>query len=593
MPERGSWTRPSTPNQHKYISSYKMKLKNISIQQFRALRNSEIRVGNELAIVGQNSAGKSSILRALNSFFNFNEERPSFESGRHTFQKTSTANIELTFSNVPKECDLPRVSTGSSEIKIRLRYKKSAIWQIYSSGGWASAPMDFHDELKKYIRYVYIPLRRDHEISGWGEQGLLKSSVEAWVDHHTSKRDSISPKVLELTKTIQRQTFDGLSKQLRKVTPIKGAFTFQLEYKHPPDYKLLLKDLVLRVTEGGTTVDLEDCGSGTQSMTAFALYSYLAELEGNTYILGVEEPEQNLHPQAQRILLESLRNLPLQVLFTTHSTVILDELKHNEVVLCRRVPSSTRGLEVTTTQLSDDFWKKTGLDEDRYYQFFRRRNSDFFFSNYIVLTESHVDAEVIKELIRQGGIDPRKNAVSVLSVDGVQSMPYAYHLLKALNLDFATVVDKDYFMPYLNDELDKSRDGRGFPKYRKEFTNGTLLKHMLPNNSDQEKLLKLFHENHSRAMELLESSKVFCFMWSLEIDLVNSTSARQLIFQELNVPEDSQSTKTLLEGRKKALKKLETLMPVLSALSPSNLPNSYKRLRRTLPTLIKQATSVH
>jgi predicted ATP-dependent endonuclease of OLD family len=328
-------------------------------------------------------------------------------------------------------------------------------------------------------------------------------------------------------------------------------------------------------------------------MTAFALYSYLAELEGNTYILGIEEPEQNLHPQAQRVLLENLRDLPLQVLFTTHSTVILDELKHDEVVLCRRIPSTTRGFEVTTTQLACDFWVKSGLDADRYYQFFRRRNSDFFFSNFIVLTESPIDAEIIKELIHQGGADPKKNAVSVLSVDGVQSMPYAYHLLKALKLDFATVVDKDYFMPYLNDELEKSRDKNGFPRYRKEFTHGTLLESMLPNSADREKLLKLFHTNHSRAMELLEDSKVFCFMWSLEIDLVNSTTARQMLFDDLKVLEKDQTTNTLLINRKKALKKLETLLPVLKALSPTNLPNSYKRLRRTLPALIKTVTSQH
>ena len=73
---------------------------------------------------------------------------------------------------------------------------------------------------------------------------------------------------------------------------MNGSFTFDLEYLQPPDYSLLLRDLTLQVTEGTTTVDLADSGSGTQSMTAFALYSYLAELKGSTYVLGFEEPEQ-------------------------------------------------------------------------------------------------------------------------------------------------------------------------------------------------------------------------------------------------------------------------------------------------------------
>ena len=48
--------------------------------------------------------------------------------------------------------------------------------------------------------------------------------------------------------------------------------------------------------EGGQTIPLSDSGSGTQSMAVFALYAYLAELQSKKYLLGLEEPEQNLHP---------------------------------------------------------------------------------------------------------------------------------------------------------------------------------------------------------------------------------------------------------------------------------------------------------
>jgi putative ATP-dependent endonuclease of the OLD family len=351
-----------------------MKLTSIRIEKFRAIRSCQIRVGSELALVGQNSAGKSSILRALNAFFNFEVEEQPFELGRHRFQKTSTAEIDLEFADVPAACTIPRLSPGTANVRVRLRYKRSAIWQVNTNGAWAKPPDTLHEEIRKFVRYVYVPLRRDHEVSAWGDSGLLQTAVEAWVRSYTKRRDSISPKVSKVAQMIQRRAFDGLSKQLRRVTPIDGKFAFKLEYTRPPDYTLLVRDLVLRVTEGATTVDLEDCGSGTQSMTAFALYSYLAELEGSTYILGIEEPEQNLHPQAQRKLLANLRDLPLQVLFTTHSTVMLDALGHEEVVLCRRIESTTRGVEVTTTQLEPAFWAQVGLDADRYYQFFRRRN---------------------------------------------------------------------------------------------------------------------------------------------------------------------------------------------------------------------------
>lgn len=565
-----------------------MKLESIRIEKFRAIRESDIRVGSELALIGQNSAGKSSILRALNAFFNFEDERASFDSGRHAFLRTSTAVIEIGFKSVPAAYTLPRVAHGASEVKARLRYKKSPSWQVLSHGEWVSAPSDLHVELGKFVRYVYVPLRRDHEVSGWGAGGLLRAAVEAWLEHHTSKRDGISPKVAELGQTIKHRAFNGLSKQLRKITPMNGAFTFDLEYTRPPDYSLLLRDLALRVTEGGTTVDLEDCGSGTQSMTALALYSYLAELKGNTYILGIEEPEQNLHPQAQRELLANLRKLPLQILFTTHSTVMLDELRHHEVILCRRTSSTTRGIETVTNQLPKTFWADNGIDENRYYQFHKQKNSDFFFANFVILTESPIDSEIMATLLKKSGVDPVRHGVSILCVDGVTSLPHAYHLLKGLEIDFATVVDKDYFIPYLFDDLDPSRDARGFPRYRKEYKNGTLLNLMVPDATDRADLLRLFHANHSRAMDILEKTNVFCFRWCIEMDLINSNTACTMLYDQMGVPAEQRNTNALLVTRKKAIKKMETLMPIVEALEPSNLPNSYKRLRKTLPELIRR-----
>lgn len=568
-----------------------MKLKTIRIEKFRSIRQSEINVKSELAIVGQNSAGKSSILRALNTFFNFEEERESLEKGSHAFQKNSATVIDLCFDEVPPTLALARISPQLDEVRIQLRFRKAPIWQIFTHGKWQAAPADLHEQLQAHIRYVYVPLRRDHEISGWGTQGLLQTAVEAWLQAHTSKRDSISPKVSEIGRAIRKNALSGLSKQLRKVTPMNGSFTFDLEYLQPPDYSLLLRDLTLQVTEGTTTVDLADSGSGTQSMTAFALYSYLAELKGSTYVLGFEEPEQNLHPQAQRELLKSLRDLPLQVLFTTHSTVMIDELTHDEVVLCRRERSDSRGFETNTTQFDDSFWSRTGFNRNQYYEFYRRRNSEFFFADFVILTESPIDGEIVRHLLQQAGLDLSIHGVSIISFDGVTSLPYAYHLLQEMKFPFATVVDKDYFIPYLNDELDKSRDSRGFPRYRKEFKTSTLLKEMVPDAKDQDELLDLLHSNHSRAMDILEKNNVFCFKWFIEADLVNGGVALNELYKVMNVPVRDQSTVELLLKRKKQLKKMETLLPVVRVLSPSNLPNSYKRLRKSLPALIRASKS--
>jgi len=566
-----------------------MKVRKLTVEKFRAIRKSEIEFSQETALVGQNSSGKSSFLRALNAFFNFKEEQDAFSSGRHAFQKTTTTIITVDFTDVPNECDLPRTVNGGNDVRARLKFRKTSSWQIYEAGAWRPAPNDFHARLSKYIRYVYVPMRRDHEVSGWNDSGLLKVVVEAWLKEHTKNRDTISPKVTELSNRIQRQAFKGLNQQIRKFTPLNGNFSFELEYATTPNYSLLLRDLVLRVSEGDTKVDLQDCGSGTQSMTAFGLYSYLGQLEGSTYVLGVEEPEQNLHPHAQRELLQNLRQLPLQVIFTTHSTVMVDELVHEEVVLCRRVNSSTRGVEVSTEQIKSAFWAGQGFDRERYYLFHRQRNSDFFFANHIVLVESPIDAEVVKYILKQEGIDQSAYAVSIYSVGGVKSLPYAYKLLKELNMNFSVIVDKDYFMPYLLDERKISLDTRGFPRYRREFKADTLLMDMIPNANRRADLLDKLHSNHSRAMDILQNVDVYCFRWAMEVDLVASTTAKNILYRKLQIPEQNRNTLEILTKHPKAMKKLETVLTVLRELPKKNYPHSYARIRRNLPAVIGQA----
>lgn len=51
-----------------------MKIKELHIEKFRAILKCDIEFKDIMAIVGENNSGKTTILRALNAFFNFEEE---------------------------------------------------------------------------------------------------------------------------------------------------------------------------------------------------------------------------------------------------------------------------------------------------------------------------------------------------------------------------------------------------------------------------------------------------------------------------------------------------------------------------------------
>lgn len=55
-----------------------MKLKSITIEKFRSIKKSTIYLNKINGIVGENNAGKTAILRAINSILNFKLEEPFF-----------------------------------------------------------------------------------------------------------------------------------------------------------------------------------------------------------------------------------------------------------------------------------------------------------------------------------------------------------------------------------------------------------------------------------------------------------------------------------------------------------------------------------
>lgn len=78
-----------------------MKLVSADIENFRSIKKCSIHFNEITAIVGENNAGKSAVLRALNSFFNYEFEEPYFINATHRYDVRTVTKIILTFEDVP------------------------------------------------------------------------------------------------------------------------------------------------------------------------------------------------------------------------------------------------------------------------------------------------------------------------------------------------------------------------------------------------------------------------------------------------------------------------------------------------------------
>lgn len=259
-------------------------------------------------------------------------------------------------------------------------------------------------------------------------------------------------------------------------------------------------------------------------------------------------------------------------------------------MLFRKLEDSTRGFKTTVAQVRENFWGHYGIGELKYYKFHNYRNSDFFFSKLVILVESTNDAEILKQLLLQKELDLDDYPVSVINVDGVDSLKYPLFLLRELEIPDLIILDKDFFVPYAHDSLDESRYESGFPKYKNEFKtkNIQLINFLIDNATYRPKLLRLLKANHSRALDLLEEYNLICMKHSLEIDLIASDKGAQLFYEKLHVPDEQKNKKTLLVDRKNQIKQLENLKYVVENLPHSNLPNSYKRVKKFASKLVKE-----
>ena len=199
------------------------------------------------------------------------------------------------------------------------------------------------------------------------------------------------------TDKFHTQVLSRLEKELSELNMLASEKTYEVNFDEQMDYSILLSQLGISILEKGNSFPVAEYGSGIKSLTVIALHRMLSKNNTDSIILGIEEPETNLHPQAQKRLIASILNnrqdFETQAIFATHSTVIVDALDHEDIVLVRRVNDEQRGFKSVTSQLQNNFWQCHDITDYKHYNFFKYKNSDFFFAKYVVLSESITDAQ--------------------------------------------------------------------------------------------------------------------------------------------------------------------------------------------------------
>ena len=567
-----------------------MKISSITIKKFRSIKESSFNMKNITAIVGENNAGKTGILRALNSVFNFEDEKKFFLDKTHQYAPRNNSYIVLKMEDIPDKSEFLRKYIFNNELTIEWMYtysenkRKSCVFYGTQKENIQNLE-NFIEELNKCLTYVYIPAERTNHDITWGENTIFTKLIISYLNQYTKNRDTVSSDIKRSSRKIHDSILSKLEKHLSRLYMQNKNIDFKVDFPTGMDYTSILNYLELSINESFSNHLLKEWGSGTKSLAIIAMYRAYALIEDKDIILGIEEPETNLHPQAQKRFIQSLSQNMLesevQTIFTTHSTVLIDELKHEDILLVKRKMDSKRAFISSIKQVPIDFWDKYDIKESAHYNFFNLKNSEFFFAKHVVICESPIDAYVMETLIRPF-IKNDIADISFIVLDGVNNLAYPYYLLKELSIPFSIVVDHDFFFDYKNQKSEDSRNRYGLPEYKSTITSLDTKRRIIDDvfNKNVDKLEQA--KGYRKFFELIEPAHFYSMMYCLEIDLVCSSKARDVYYEILKLPNDKRKQKILLTENHKAIKKRENVLEVINRLKPINYPESFNKIKNAI-----------
>lgn len=571
-----------------------MRIQSIQIQKFRSIDNTTIFFKQFLALVGANNVGKSHVLRALNAFFNYQDERESFLNEAHLYSKQSRPRITVTFSDIVPEDKIDKEYIYNQRLTIKFTYRwdrKNPTYEVIVGVEKKAIDLDTFNRLTKCFSYVYIPIIRNYDAAFRSDSGIAYKLLCKIFSQQTANRNNLQPAADRLIKKVEDSIYQPAMKKLKQYYPFSKGQSFVMETYHADVIDLILRNVTLKLVEDSQENGIDNCGSGIQSAVFFAISLAISMCNGCTYLVGIEEPELNMHPQAQRQLIEALKEKGryphTQFVVTTHSTVIIDRLGHDSIALCRKTKGQKRDIITTVTQIGEDFWNRYQMEEERYYNFFDFKNSDFFFSNYIIITESTNDCKVVQHLLEISRIDTEALGISLIPASGERSVKYPYAIAKELGIPFICIVDRDVFQQYINDKREISLNDDGLPIYKPSLKNGSPILDLIGETDKSTLLEALNNDQYIKALEILRRYNIISMRYAFEVDLVVCKSYCAAFCAQLKVREEDKNIAYLLKKQGKVIKNYMNINNVFDEKGTQNLPKSYRQILNVVKEMIQ------
>jgi ABC-type Mn2+/Zn2+ transport system ATPase subunit len=314
-------------------------IEKISVTNFKSHAHTEIELGRVTALVGPNGCGKTSLLQAILLVDQLNHS--GFDAG--LFES--------------------HISKGQKQLCITVAGNQAAKWQFTFNYGEANSPFVYSygdktwpDEDSSSVSKVRVGELRKNVFKSLGRityfKGIAnlisKASYSAEQQPSISQDGSGLASTLVFLMTYKRDIYPQLESALTTIVPfikrirarpailtLKEKKIFSVNDAQVPyeeERQVTGQELIFDTT-GSEEISAQAMSEGT--LLTLGLLTLLYSSPESTKLFLLDDVEQGLHPLAQRRLMNLLKEFAerhdCQILLTTHSPYIVDELEAKDI----------------------------------------------------------------------------------------------------------------------------------------------------------------------------------------------------------------------------------------------------------------------
>ncbi|HHT9132293.1 MAG TPA: ATP-dependent nuclease [Candidatus Tripitaka californicus] len=466
-----------------------MKIKRLSITNFRSIEKLDIELPQICALVGPNNAGKSNILLAIYKVLGRDWVTVNSFDENDVYIRDAERDIKISLSFDPPlqyqkfmhadpsdihgvSFEYTRYEIGESKGQRRLEQ------QCFDDKGkkvnvLAKAPqkgeqrkyqplVGIPSEVKESVPLIYIGTNRSlkEQLPGARYSLLRQLFEDINKDFHSPSQtvqveqadDTVKdvPKSEKFYRLLERamgylrtDSFIELETSIKKNALRQLGFdpdvdTDKLDFYFAPfDAMEFYKSLDLRVKEGDFHISATELGEGIQNALVLSILQAFEERRKKGAILLIEEPEMFLHPQMQRALNKTLWKIgeSNQIIYTTHSPHFVSVPDYHEVLLVRK---GSNGSYVTKSNLPSNTQRREKLIKE-----LDPERNELFFASRLLLVEGDTEKLALPEYAKRLNLDLDREGATIVEVGGKRNLPEFADVATSFSIPTGVVYDID------------------------------------------------------------------------------------------------------------------------------------------------------